>query len=192
MSVYNDNITVVVQGHLSKINHQIEIKVGFEVEYLPMFIKRYADLLKNKTVDYLILGQHFGQYRIEIKPYYEDVLRYAYDVKEALESRIFSYLAHSDHFLLAVKKWDENCIKAARIIFETYEKMNPPLEINILGIRYNKSYLSKEFFKLSKEYKVKYVLGIDAHNPNDFKQEDINKAFAFLKQFDIDIIDLKI
>ena len=70
--------------------------------------------------------------------------------------------------------------------------MNPPLEINILGIRYNKSYLSKEFFKLSKEYKVKYVLGIDAHNPNDFKQEDIDKAFALLKQFDIDIIDLKI
>lgn len=192
MSVYNDNITVVIQSHLSKINHQIEIKVGFEVEYLPMFIKRYADLLKNKIVDYLILGQHFGQYGIEIKPYYEDVLRYAYDVKEALESHIFSYLAHPDHFLLAVKKWDENCIKAARIIFEAYEKMNPPLEINILGIRYNKSYLSKEFFKLSKEYKVKYVLGIDAHNLNDFKQEDIDKAFAFLKQFDIDIIDFKI
>ena len=53
MSVYNDNITVVVQSHLSKINHRIEIKVEFEVEYLPMFIKRYADLLKNKTVDYL-------------------------------------------------------------------------------------------------------------------------------------------
>ena len=44
-----------VENYLSSINHlkekykdQIEIKVGFEVEYLPMFMDRYIDLLNQR------------------------------------------------------------------------------------------------------------------------------------------------
>ncbi len=188
-----------VDDYLSSIHHlqekyknQIEIKVGFEVEYLPMFIDQYVDLLKTKKVDYLILGQHFGQYDTTIKSYREDIMRYAYDVKAAVELGVFTYIAHPDHFLLGKKEWDNECEQAARIIFETCEKTGTPLEINILGIRYHRPYPSKDFFKLSKEYKLKYVLGIDAHDPNNFNQEDINRAFDFLKEIDIDIIDLKI
>lgn len=188
-----------VENYLSSINHlkekykdQIEIKVGFEVEYLPMFMDRYIDLLKSKKVDYLLLGQHFGQFGMEIKPYYEDVIKYALDVKEAVELGVFTYVAHPDHFLLGVDKWNDECEKAARIIFEACEKANTPIEINILGIRQHRPYPSKDLFKLSKQYKLKYVLGVDAHNPNDFNQSDIDKAFEFLKEFDIDIIDLKI
>lgn len=188
-----------VENYLSSINHlkekykdQIEIKVGFEVEYLPMFMGRYIDLLKSKKVDYLLLGQHFGQFDMEIKPYYEDVIKYALDVKEAVELGVFTYVAHPDHFLLGVDKWNDECEKAARIIFEACEKTNTPIEINILGIRQHRPYPSKDLFKLSKQYKLKYVLGVDAHNPNDFNQSDIDKAFEFLKEFDIDIIDLKI
>lgn len=188
-----------VENYLSSINHlkekykdQIEIKVGFEVEYLPMFMDRYIDLSKSKKVDYLLLGQHFGQFGMEIKPYYEDVIKYALDVKEAVELGVFTYVAHPDHFLLGVDKWNDECEKAARIIFEACEKTNTPIEINILGIRQHRPYPSKDLFKLSKQYKLKYVLGVDAHNPNDFNQSDIDKAFEFLKEFDIDITDLKI
>lgn len=188
-----------VKNYLSSINHlkekykdQIEIKVGFEAEYLPMFMDRYIDLSKTKKVDYLLLGQHFGQCGMEIKPYYEDVIKYALDVKEAVELGVFTYVAHPDHFLLGVDKWNDECEKAARIIFEACEKTNTPIEINILGIRQHRPYPSKDLFKLSKQYKLKYVLGVDAHNPNDFNQSDIDKAFEFLKEFDIDIIDLKI
>ena len=188
-----------VDNYLSSIHHlkekyknKISIKVGFEVEYVPMYIDRFIDLLKTKKVDYLILGQHFGQYGAEIKPYYEDVIRYALDVKAAVELGVFTYLAHPDHFLLGKNGWDEDCEKAARIIFEACEKTNTPLEINILGIRSHRPYPSKELFRLSKQYKVKYVLGVDAHDPNNFNQKDIDKAFDFLKELDINIIDLKI
>ena len=188
-----------VENYLSSIHRlkekykdQIEIKVGFEAEYIPMFIDRHIELLKEKKIDYLILGQHFGQFGEEIKPYYENVVRYALDVKEAVELGIFSYVAHPDHFLLGVKQWNADCEKAARIIFEVCENTNTPIEINILGMRENKPYPCYEFFKLSKEYKLRYVLGVDAHNPNDFNQDDIDKAFAFLDKLDIKISDLKI
>lgn len=175
-----------------KYKDQIEIKVGFEAEYFPSYKDFYIDLLKSKKIDYLILGQHFGEYGSSIRNYDEDVIRYANDVKEAISLGIFTYIAHPDHFLLGVKKWNENCEKAARIILEACERSGTPIEINCLGLRQGRPYPSKELFKLSKEYNVKYVLGVDAHEPDNFNQKDIDKAFEFMKEFDIEIIDLKI
>ena len=188
-----------VDGYLKSIHqlkekykNQIDIKVGFEAEYLPMFIDEYKDLVKSGKIDYLILGQHFGQFANKIDIYKEDVIRYALDVKEAISVGIFTYIAHPDHFLLGVKKWNENCEKAVRIIMQACEETGTPIEINILGIREHRPYPSKELFKISKEYNVKYVLGVDAHKPEDFNQKDIDRAFTFLKELDIDIFDLKI
>lgn len=175
-----------------KYKDQIEIKVGFEAEYFPSYKDFYIDLLKSKKIDYLILGQHFGEYGSSIRNYDEDVIRYANDVKEAISLGIFTYIAHPDHFLLGVKKWNENCEKAARIILEACERSGTPIEINCLGLRQGRPYPSKELFRLSKEYNVKYVLGVDAHEPDNFNQKDIDKAFEFMKEFDIEIIDLKI
>ena len=175
-----------------KYKDKIEIKIGFEVEYLPMFMNQYTELLKSKKVDYFILGQQFGQFGNNIEWYGKRVVEYANHVKEAVSLGVFTYIAHPDHFLLGVEKWDGECEKAARIILKACEETGTPIEINLLGIREHRPYPSKELFKLSKEYNVKYVLGVDAHNPNNFNQEDIEKGFAFLKEFDIDIVDLKI
>lgn len=187
-----DNYLSSIHSLQEKYKNQIEIKAGFEVEYLPIFIDDYIDLLRTKKIGYLILGQHYGQFGMKIKPYRENIMKYALDVKEAVELGIFTYVAHPDHFLLGVGNWNDECEKAARIICEACEKTATPIEINILGIRQNRPYPSKEFFKISKEYKLKYVLGVDAHNPNDFNQRDIDRAFVFLKEFDINIVDLKI
>lgn len=175
-----------------KYKDKVEMKIGFEAEYFPSYREYYFDLIKKGDIEYLILGQHYGEFDGKFRPYYENIMRYAEDVKEAVSLGIFKYVAHPDHFLLGVKSWDEECEKVARIIFEACEKSNTPIEINILGIRQHRPYPCKEFFKLSKEYKLKYVLGVDAHNPNDFNQPDIDKAFEYLNELGIDIIDLHI
>lgn len=187
------------QGYLDSIHYlqnkyknQIEIKVGLEAEYFPKFKDFYVDLLKSKKIDYLILGQHYGQFGDEFKIYKGNALRYANDLKEAISLGIFTYIAHPDHFLLGMDKWNEECEKAARIIFEACERSGTPIEINSLGLRSRRPYPSKEFFKLSKEYNLKYVIGMDAHSPDHFNQKDLDNVFDFLNELDIEIIDLKI
>ena len=175
-----------------KYKDKIDIIVGFEAEYFPSFLSYYKSLLESKKLDYLLLGQHFGEKDNKIEPYYEDVIRYANDVVEAMRTGLFTYVCHPDHFLLGVNSWNDDCEKATRIICEEAEKLGIPLEINNLGLRQGRPYPSENFFRVSKEYKLKYVIGMDAHNPNDFNQTDLDKAFNFLNKLGIEIIDLKI
>ena len=59
-------------------------------------------------------------------------------------------------------------------------------------MRVNRPYPSKQFFELSKEYNVEYVIGVDAHRPQDFNKEDIDKALKFAEEVGITIKDLMI
>ncbi len=176
-----------------KYKDKIDIIVGFEAEYLPSYLPYYRELLESKKIDYLILGQHYQEVDHMLKWYEEeDIVKYAYDLVEAMRTGLFTYICHPDHFLLSVKSWDSKCEKAARIIFEEAQRLGVPLEVNNLGLRQHRPYPSEEFFRISKEYNLKYVIGMDAHDPKNFSKENVEKEFEFLKKFDIEPIDLKI
>ena len=189
IDMLNDYLSTY-SGLKEKYKDQIEILIGFEAEYFPSFIDYYKDLLNSKKVDYLILGQHFHEKDGNIMFFTPE--EYVSDVVNALETGLFTYLAHPDLFLLARATWDEENIRLSRILLKACEKHRIPLEINVCGLRSHRPYPSDDFFELSKEYDVEYVIGVDAHSPDHFKDGYIELAMEFAKKHHLPIKNLEI
>ena len=195
-----------VEGYLNSIHHlqekykdQIEIFAGFEAEYYEELVDYYRQLLDNKIVDYLIMGQHNTGKEGRIIGYFHrdspisDVERYVNDVIVGLKTGLFKYVAHPDLFMLFQSEWNKELEEQGRRILKTCEELNIPIEINIWGLRrsdwngFSYSYPNEHFFDLVKDYNVKVVFGLDAHNPEFFNEKNVNAAFEFAKRHNIDV-----
>jgi len=53
--------------------HKIQVHLGFEAEYYPIFDSYYRSLLQEKGFEYLILGQHFRLENNRFPIYYASV-----------------------------------------------------------------------------------------------------------------------
>ena len=181
-----------------KYKNQIDIIVGFEAEYSDAFVEYYKYLLKDK-VDYLILGQHCYEQDGKLLWYFfedcpiEYIQKYVDHILKGLKTGLFKILAHPDLFMLLQGEWNKEIERESRRLLKGCEELNIPIEINMGGLRrlhYNEvnySYPNLNFFKLVKDYKIKVVLGVDAHNPNDYNDEDVEKAIEFAKRAGVEI-----
>lgn len=176
-----------------KYKKQINILIGFEAEYIEQFIPYYKDLLKNKGVDFLILGQHCYIYNNKYGFYNshhhseEMVNLYVEHLIKGMESGLFSFVCHPDHYLSGYVYWDDFAIQAGKRIIEASIKYDCPLEININGIRAKHAYPNDMFWELVSNYKdVKVIINSDAHSPNqlnDYHEE----AFALANKYKLNI-----
>ena len=194
-----------LNDYLSSINYlknkykdQIEILIGFEAEYFPELVDYYKDLLNNK-IDYLIMGQHCRMENSKFQWYFskdstpKDIHIYVDEVLAGLKTGMFKYLAHPDLFMLSFDGWDETMEYESRRLLKGCEELNIPVEINICGMRrkyydgFNHSYPNHHFYDLIKEYNLKVVLGLDAHNPEHINQEAVDMGFTFAKRHGLTI-----
>lgn len=179
----------MMEGYLKSINAlkekyagRIEIKVGFELEYFPEYKTYYQSLLD--CCDYLICGQHnktLDAYSYDLYADDEDVLIYANQVKEAMESGLISFIAHPDYFMLGRNRWSNACTQATQIIAQAAAKHHIPLEINLNGLRYGKKqydelevypYPFPAFWKEVAKYDVKCIYSYDAHRPTTLLEKE--------------------
>ena len=173
-----------------KYKNQIEIKVGYEVEYLPGEEKNIKEL-KDET-DILVLGQHFiynndKELRILGKCDYTDdeLVEYARYIEKALELNIPDIIAHPDLYMQRRKIFGKIEIEVANIICKAAEKYKIPLEINLNNIfqrtfnenrilnnlpleeqrkkLINVQYPRREFWEIASNYNINIIYGIDAH-----------------------------
>lgn len=185
-----------------KYKNEIAIVKGMECEYFSDFDWLYNELKEKHGAKYLILGVHFVEHEGKW-PYVGSIKfdkgilkKYVDYVVESMESGYFTYIAHPDLFGMSYENWDDYAIEQSRRIFETAERLDMPLEINVNGMRkgtikYNNGerylYPIKEFWELSKEYNVKRIVGIDAHNPEEL--QDLDMGINFAKELGLEIID---
>lgn len=161
-----------------KYKKDIEIKTGFEVEYLPEHLEYIRKT--REECDYLILGQHLKCMIYDYDSYSsdEDVLMYATQVEEALSTGLFTYVAHPDYFMMGRRSFSKACDEAAHRIARASLQYDIPLEINLNGLSYGKKryqiddhieychpYPFKEFWQIIALYGCKVVFGYDAHSP---------------------------
>ena len=158
-----------------KYKDKINIKIGFEVEYLPDQVD-YLLELKNET-DILVLGQHFiydETKKLKIFRYDNfsdnDLIKYANYIEKAIKNNIPDIIVHPDLFMLNRTKFGLNEEKATRIICKSASENNIPLEINLTeaclflrGDKDNISYLCKDFWRIASTYNLRVLYGIDAH-----------------------------
>ncbi|MDD6094710.1 MAG: histidinol-phosphatase [Clostridia bacterium] len=169
---------------------RIEIHLGLEAEYYPRLFEGFLRFIEPYGIEYLILGQHFpdsDQYGC-YAPYINDAEtaeKYVNQCIEAMETGLFSYVAHPDIFgldrsLPQFLELSEKYCRAAKAL-------DIPLELNFLGLSQNRLYPCEEFFAVAGKVGNKIIYGRDAHNPNVFfDRETEERADEVLKKYSLE------
>lgn len=175
-----DEYAETVQHLKKEYASDIEIHLGVEAEYYPKFFPRLVDELRARNVEYMILGQHMlGN---EIGEFYcgrattdsEKLDRYIGQCLDAMDTGLFTYLAHPDliHFVGEKKEYERQIRKLCTCAREK----GLPLEMNLLGLREGRHYPRDFFWQIAAEEGCTAVLGSDAHTPADVWAPETEKA----------------
>ena len=172
---------------------KIQIHLGVETEFYPRFFPETLARLRDTPMEYMILGQHFiGN---EVGDHYcgwvsgdrDSLNRYCRQVCEAMETGLFTYLAHPGLFHYTGPDWDY--LEAFRPVVRTAKDCGVPLEFNLLGIREDRHYPNPLVWELAAEESCPVVLGLDAHAPHHLNDPDTcQKAAKFLAPYDLNIL----
>ncbi len=177
-----------------KYQGQIELSVGFEMEYYPEYFESMLELARKSGAEYLILGQHYmapehpdGVHVMEKDYEFEHLRSYVKLILEAMETGAFTYIAHPDMYqfvgdnLRYREEMRKICIASRRL--------NLPLELNLLGIRDNRIYPKEAFWKVAGEEGAPVTFGLDAHEGKDACDEESFKvAMGMVKKYGLNYI----
>ena len=173
---------------------RIDILIGFEVEYFPLYFDRLLRILRDHPVDYIIQGQH--NVPDEVHGFYvgfetddENILKdYVHYTIEGMKTGMFTYLAHPD--LINFTGDDDAYKKHMCRIVEASVDLNIPLEINMYGFLDKRNYPCDRFFRMASEMGASFIIGCDAHRPDVVRQPgDVPGLSEFLKRNNIDTGD---
>lgn len=155
----------------------IRILIGVEVEYYPACWEKYLAFMRQFPLDFKILGQHFvydeenggpGSFKATEDPtvlsdYYRCVL-------EAADTGELLYIAHPDviHYVGDTAAFDE----LTRDFLQKIKKTGLPFEINRLGVHEGRHYPNPRFWDLVAEADVPAIVGLDAHSPKVFEDDE--------------------
>lgn len=208
-SLLNDYIDSI--NHLKeKYKDKIEILLGMECEYFDCFHDYLYSLLKEEKMDYLIFGNHFLRFEdghIFNYPHIyttdDYIIQYTEHAIKALDSGLFAIFAHPDLVMGSCRIFNDRWKECSYKLCEAAKRNNVYLEINEAGIRKGKNFYGNEyrypypyyeFWKIAKKVGNKVVIGIDAHNPDDFNSSSHELAIEFAKHYKLKIeknVDLK-
>jgi len=197
MRMYPDelaNYAATVLSLKEKYADQIEIHLGLEVEYYPDRMEALLDMIAPFHIEYMILGQHWcGNEQNE--PYNgaatanpAHLAQYCYQVTEAMDTGLFSYLAHPD---LLYFTGDANCYrKQVTGLCQAAKQRDIPLELNLLGIREHRHYPRQLFWEIAGEVGCQVVLGSDAHRPEDVVTPQAETiALEMVRKYNLQLLD---
>lgn len=149
---------------------QLRIYLGMEVEYYPAYFGEVLSRLRDQGVEYFLLGQHWVGGEIN-EPYCggatedESLLkRYCDQVIEAMQTGLFTYLAHPDliHYVGDPKIYQRHI----RRLCKEAKSCGVPLEINLLGLETGRHYPNMLLWEMAAEENCDCVIGCDAHAPS--------------------------
>lgn len=173
---------------------KIEIVIGFETEFYPLYWREMIQNAIDYGAEYLILGHHYlGNELPDLitsrskHEKYDELKEYVDSVIMGMETGYFTYVAHPD--LLNFVGDDKLYDKEMRRICKKSTQLNIPLEINFLGIRTNRSYPNEKFWKIAGEENSPVTFGFDAHDVNAaFDEKSEIKAIELVKKCKLNYI----
>jgi len=168
---------------------QIDLVIGFEMEYYPDYFEAMLNHAKTVGAEYLILGHHFlrqeypdGLSVNRSNEKDEDLAEYVSSVIAAMETGVFTYVAHPDIFNFA---GDPQLYESQmRRLCTRARELNVPLEINFLGIRRNRVYPADRFWEIAGQEKAPVTFGFDAHDTEEaYDGESLVIAKEMVRRF---------
>lgn len=183
-----------VQALKEKYRDEIELSVGFEMEYYPLYFDQMLENARKFGAEYLICGQHFlgnehpggiGTRGIITESSY--LIEYVDCCIKAMESGVFTYIAHPD--IILFKGNDRLYKKEMTRLCEMAKETNTPLEINLSGIRYNLHYPDERFWKIAGKIGAPVTFGRDAHDSTALlDSEPVAIAKILVKRYKLNYI----
>lgn len=182
---------------------KLTILTSLEIEFCRDSLTYYQNLLEVRELDYLLLGQHFfpssqGNVSVFAMPSSSLMVDYAYSIKEALETGLFSILAHPDVPFICDIGWDKYTEKACDIIVEAAQNSGAVLELNANGLRrgigtYQEGkrfpYPLAAFWKRAAGAGLPVVIGSDCHNPRSVWDDAIVTARSLAEDWGLQLTD---
>ena len=184
----------------------INIYKGLECEYMEGFDDYYKSLKSN--LDYMGLGIHFflrdGKlYNSYFDVDYNSLSYYVDNAIHAIDSGLFDIFYHPDVFMMGYKnkngerKLDDTSLELCKKMIKHAVEKGIYLEVNANGIGNSKRvhptiymYPNYDFWKIVSKYKdAKIIIGCDAHNLDALNNENVLKAFEFVKKLGLNIIN---
>ncbi|MGL4951741.1 MAG: histidinol-phosphatase HisJ family protein [Mycoplasma sp.] len=181
-----------------KYKDKIELFFGLECEYhheLHDLVKYYFEM---KDIDYLIFGNHFlGSCKEKFKLLFDasrmDMLMdQLINLKDVLETRMFSCINHPDWFVRYYQGWDEHTINLTNEMIKASIKYDVPLEFNLNGME-EKAHLKDEwmypyenFWKIVAESNAKVIIGVDAHVYKMVDNSVWDKGMSMIKKLGLE------
>ena len=183
---------------------KIKIYLGMECEGFPQYYDWLDEIRDEYAFDYFILGNHYDTNDEVNHGYFgkcagkAEMWRYMETTIAAMESGRFIYLAHPDLCLNLWQEFDADCEKICREICACAQRLDMPLEYNLLGHRRQLRARSRgqlgactpEFWRIAAEYRINAIIGVDAHRPEDMDcANQYAEARAFLQALNIPVLD---
>lgn len=173
---------------------KIKILSGVEVDYFPDNDVYYKNLLG--YLDYLILGQHEYWLNGVRKCSFcdgideENIIAYCEQIKQGLQTGLFSGLAHPDLIFYNVPKPTERMKNAFETVVAEAKLSDVPLELNANGVRsHGGKYPTDLLIELCKKYNAKIIISSDCHEPQGLCDECVLKLYAYAKKQKLNITD---
>lgn len=194
MRMYPGQLEGYVQEVLDARNAfrgQMEIPLGLEVEYYPKFWKETLSLVRDAGIEYFLLGQHWCGNEMDA-PYNghptereEDLARYCNQAMDAMQTGLFTYLAHPD--LIRFVGSDRVYRRHMGRLCREAKSCGVPLEINLLGLATNRHYPDIRFWETVAGENCPVVIGVDAHAPEAFADTEAEaRALEMIDRFGLD------
>lgn len=185
-----------VRALQEKYKDQIEIKLGFELEYYPALHEQELEYLSQFGYDYLIQGQHYTDNEYEKHAFYTGsktdstalLDKYISQVILGAKTGDFTYVAHPD--LINYTGDREIYLKKMRYMVERLYTIGIPLEFNFYGFFEKRQYPNYDFWKIVAEVGNPVVIGLDAHWPTVYDDtENLKLAHQYLASLGITPLD---
>ena len=179
-----------------KYKNEIDIKIGFEMEYYPADFEKMLEQAKKYGAEYLIMGEHFTEEELDgVIPSsapsdsVEKLKNYVDCVCEGMATGVFTYVAHPD--LINFTGDDGIYKEEVRRMCRASKKYNVPLELNFLGIREGRTYPRELFWKTVGEEQSPVTFGFDAHSVRSaFDGASLEKAEETVKKYKLNYIGM--
>ena len=177
-----------------KYKGQIDLKIGFEMEYYKSHFDKMLKNVIDSGAEYLIMGLHFlkEEHPDGVQPIFktdsDELLReYAATVAEAAGCGCFTYIAHPD--MLNYVGDERLYTNEMRKICVASREENIPIEINFLGIRSHRNYPNETFWKIAGEERSPVTFGCDAHGAERVcDKESLAVAEKIVKKYNLNYI----
>lgn len=186
-----DDYIQSIQSLKEKYKDQIEILIGLECEYFEKYMPWLKQTIKDKKIDYIILGNHYYQ-SDETHIYFgsavnEQLLKcYVDECIKAIDTGLYSYIAHPD--LVGYDPTSPVYHQEMTRLCQYAKKHDIPLEFNLLGYRTHRHYPNEEFWKIASQNHNNAIIGFDAHNPDSLQDRKIfDQAVTYLNSLHIEL-----